>query len=375
MVVLPNVNKNKQELLREFIENYKGKVLTSSGTGPKNITTPVKDIKELSITSNSPKSFAHIGQNLLDKTPEHSNKKSSKHFEELSGGFERLNNNATFLLKSPGPQKIYGIFPLKTVNELLEDKDWQTRSNAIEELEKLTEDIENKASDFLPHLSDFLKLMTRLLMDSNFKICLTTLNILSRLLVFRELRMKPHAELLYPKLLEKLGDSKIAIRQACSRILKELVDKNPGTNWFESLLQGLESPNQHIREESLNLLSFFIGKSQLEPEFCMKLLIIVLRFLEDMKLKVKLAALETLAALSQRIDKQGFQTVLRENLTEEGVEMVLAKVQENTQKKGGGGDGEEKKGDGGNEGGGEKPPSRGVEKPASRILEKPIAEG
>ena len=270
-------------------------------------------------------------------------------------------------MKSPGPQKIYGIFPLKTVNELLEDKDWQTRSNAIEELEKLTEDIENKSSDFLPHLSDFLKLMTRLLMDSNFKICLTTLNILSRLLVFRELRMKPHAELLYPKLLEKLGDSKIAIRQACARILKELVDRNPGTNWFESLVLGLESPNQHIREESLNLLSFFIGKSQLEPEFCMKLLIIVLRFLEDMKLKVKLAALETLAALSQRIDKEVFQSILRENLTEEGVEMVLAKVQENTQKKG---DWEEKKGDEG-----EKPPSRGIDKPASRIMEKQLVEG
>jgi len=315
--VFKGINKNKQEILINFIENYKGKVLTA--TNKTIISTPVK---EISISSNSPKSFLNIAANLLEKTPENSQKKSIK----LEENMEKSNNARDFLMKSPNSQKIYGIFPLKIVNELLEDKDWQTRSNAIEEIEKITDEIEAKGFDFLPHLTDFLKLLTRLLQDNNFKICLTTVNILSKLLVFREMRNKQNVDFLYPKLLEKLGDSKIAIRQACVKIIKEIVEKNLNNSWLETLLNGLENNNQHIREESLNLLCFFIGKVQMEDGYYEKLLIIVVKFLEDLKLKVKVAALDTIKAIGQRMEIAKFKEILKGSLTEEGFDMVMDKV-------------------------------------------------
>lgn len=120
-------------------------------------------------------------------------------------------------------EKAFGIFPQQLINDLDEKNDWQVRSSAIEEVEKIVENsMDNQIKDFIPFLNDFLNLLMRLLQDSNFKVCIINFNILSKIIGIKEINKKHNVELIYPKLLEKLGDSKIAIRQAAIKIVKEL---------------------------------------------------------------------------------------------------------------------------------------------------------
>ena len=330
----------KQDIFYSFLESHKLKTLAASSSSSKTKELPINTtpVKEMNINiSTTPKSynFMNLANNLLETTPENMIKKtinlnnkqnSSVHEESIK---TNNNQNIRTFLKTPNQQPIYGIFPINVINQLIEEKDWQTRSNAIEEIDKIIEEIDSKASEFLPHLTDFLKMLIKLIQDNNFKICLTTVNILSKLLVFKELRSKQNIELLYPKLLEKLGDSKIAIRQACIKIIKELFETSQIQNqtfWLESLLNGLESKNQHIREENLNLISFFINKTSLEEPYYEKLLILVVNFLEDLKLKVKMAALETVIVIEKHMKRDKFENILKKMLTIEGFEMIISKL-------------------------------------------------
>lgn len=120
-------------------------------------------------------------------------------------------------------EKAFGIFPQQLINNLDEKNGWEVRSTAIEEVEKIVENsLDNQIKDFIPFLNDFLNLLMRLLQDSNFKVCIINFNILSKILGIKEITKKNNVELIYPKLLEKLGDSKVAIRQAAIKIVKEL---------------------------------------------------------------------------------------------------------------------------------------------------------
>lgn len=305
---MPTISRASQEAFQSFLEAYKPKKSISSSSN----NTPIKELTlTTSITPKSSYNFMNIASNLLEtSTPEQRNHKVP-------------------LLKDFSSKKVFGILPKEVFEDVLEDKDWQTRSSAIELIDQVLQDLEGKSVEFLPHLTDFLRLLVRLLQDNNFKICLTTVNIISRLLVFREIRRKENLEILYPRLLDKLGDSKIAIRQASFKIIKELFDSSnsltPATFFLDTLLPCFESVNQHIREESLNLLSYFLTKATIEESYFERLLLLVLRFLEDLKLKVKMAALEVLSSIEKRLSRSRFEAILKQELTIEGFEMVMSK--------------------------------------------------
>lgn len=329
--------KNKLESLNLLLDGYKvkpkepGVLLTHS--------TPVKEITQTSANI-TPKSynFMSIANNLLEttSTPDNLEKRKLLSMHREKNDIElHLQKETTLqkpsMLKSPIAQKMYGVFSAKLIGDLSDDRDWQVRSNAIEELEKQMEEIDLKSSDFLPHLHSFLQLLLRLLGDSNFKICLTTVNLLSKLLIFKETRSKSTLESLYPRLLEKLGDSKIAIRQASIRIIKELFESSssqqlPTAFWLDFLMPGFDSPNQHLREETLNLLSFFLSKSSCEESSYERFLQMALRFLEDPKPKVQAAAWEAIGNVERRMSRERFEQVLQRNLTNEGYEMVVGRM-------------------------------------------------
>jgi hypothetical protein len=134
-------------------------------------------------------------------------------------------------------QKEYGLFPKEMIENLLDESaDWKVRSNAIEEMNTIIEQNQKNLSDLQPFMSAFLKkVVVKLIMDSNFKICVTMLNILSKLISMPEVKEKGNLTVLVPKLVEKLADSKIAIRQLTNKILKELKTVENVLRYFTSI--------------------------------------------------------------------------------------------------------------------------------------------
>lgn len=65
-----------------------------------------------------------------------------------------------------------------------------------------------------PRLPELMRFLGKLLTDPNFKISLTTLQVLSALVDKLDHELERHVAVLMPGLVEKLGDSKIVVRQA-----------------------------------------------------------------------------------------------------------------------------------------------------------------
>ena len=80
-----------------------------------------------------------------------------------------------------------------------------------------------------PHLASFTDLLTSLLEDTNFKISLTSLQMISDLLdrFAEQSRNGPDSERIFsaivPRLMDKFADNKIVIRQANLRLTKKLM--------------------------------------------------------------------------------------------------------------------------------------------------------
>ena len=104
------------------------------------------------------------------------------------------------------------------------------RAQAIAELQKLLASLsEEMLPRVAPHLSAFTDLLTTFLEDTNFRISLTSLQMISDLLdTFAEhIRNGPDSQAIFlaivPRLMDKFADNKIVIRQANFRLTKKLM--------------------------------------------------------------------------------------------------------------------------------------------------------
>lgn len=91
------------------------------------------------------------------------------------------------------------------------NKDWKSKTSAIEDLESKIE----KAKDLRSiekDMRDFLILILSLSSNTNFKIQVTAMNILSSVINLRACIQQANLALLSNSLPEKLGDTKIAVR-------------------------------------------------------------------------------------------------------------------------------------------------------------------
>lgn len=112
---------------------------------------------------------------------------------------------------------IFGFLAEETLNNLDEQKHWKDRCAAIEvvddNLTQLLNSLEKKQA-FKPHMGQFLALVLNLIKDINFKICLTAINIVRKVLSLDVNTFLMHKTTLTTSLIEKLSDSKVVIRQA-----------------------------------------------------------------------------------------------------------------------------------------------------------------
>jgi hypothetical protein len=134
----------------------------------------------------------------------------------LPNAYEKLDAAIAATINNPNINSIqrheysYGIVPNRIINELMPTSNWKSKVGAIEELEEIV--INNKVHSALePYASSFIQYLTSLLHDNNYKIIVTCLQIINRLL--KSYTLTPHSvQPLISELVEKLGDNKVIIR-------------------------------------------------------------------------------------------------------------------------------------------------------------------
>jgi hypothetical protein len=150
-------------------------------------------------------------------------------------------------------QLAYGFIPPSLVEGLKDAGDWRVRAGAIEDLQSLVQSLSN-AEPLVPHLSGLMTFMTGLLDDPNFKISLTTLQILGELVGKLDKAFRPVCVTTLRALIEKLGDNKIVIRQANLKVIARMMQTLTPGPFVPVLLQSLDHKNWHVREELAGLV-------------------------------------------------------------------------------------------------------------------------
>ena len=204
----------------------------------------------------------------------------------------------------------YGFIPINLLNQLRDAKNWKVRAAGIEELQRVVSSLSNVAPA-VPHLPSFMELCAVLLADQNFKISLTTLQILN--LVVGKFGASLEAALpnILSPLVAKLGDNKIVVKQAIMRFMKSVItDVNPGPVVTE-VLAHVGDKNHRVREEALNIVTVALALAAKERQFDYNsILLLVCRALYDTKAKIRDAATDTLAVMCNRVGKVQMNAML-----------------------------------------------------------------
>jgi hypothetical protein len=149
------------------------------------------------------------------------------------------------------------------IEDLNENNSWKERSNAIEAMEsKLNMALNgDKKVEFMPYATQFLGFIVQMIPDINFKISLTVIKIITKLLQLNCVNLKKYYSLLATSLIEKLADSKVVIRQAVLKCCSHLISSSRPSQFAYFTIKYLQHANWHVREGALSLLGhcFLIG--------------------------------------------------------------------------------------------------------------------
>ncbi|XP_064484174.1 TOG array regulator of axonemal microtubules protein 1-like [Ornithodoros turicata] len=195
-----------------------------------------------------------------------------------------------------------GIMGFRTAKGL-RNEDWRVRAASAEHVKCLLKDTENVAS-LLPHIDTFVDLLIKLLDDCHPKVVSLALDVLGTLAERLEPRIvRTCLRILVNAACKRLGDTKIVIREQCATVLHCLMRRAGPCPVLSLLLdrryQG--SRNPRLREEIVNRVTAAVltfPSSELDLGTLCRTLS---PCLVDPKRRVRLAAMECFAALSQTL--------------------------------------------------------------------------
>jgi hypothetical protein len=182
------------------------------------------------------------------------------------------------------------------MRRLEEVSNWRARVSAIQELETIV----NRLTDFsflAPYSNELTAFLNSLLDDGNFKITLSTLELINKVMQHIQMNLGT----LLGNLLNKLGDNKIAIRQSAFRIFSQLVKQaqNP-TSLFNFFIDSLTNANWHVREEIVSLIvAAILGGTEYNY---LSLVVPLLNLIDDSRAKVRFVTYECLSLIGKATD-------------------------------------------------------------------------
>lgn len=264
---------------------------------------PVKDLELLG--GRKAKSAGHLNTNgiIADvERPERGTVLDRGHTIAIS------NTTDDFLDANYGPLE-FGFVPMPVMSKLRDQSNWRIRAQGIEELKTLMGQLTD-TEPIHPNLGPLFALLLGFLDDVNFKIGVTSLQIIGLLVAKLGVSVRPVLKPLLLALSNKLGDNKIVIRQENMKVLMQLMQILSPNAVLSVLTTNLQHRNSRVREETVNvfiaaLLTFPSSDFNL-PDLTNA----IAPALVDSKRRVRQAALEAFAVIAQAMGPGRIQPVV-----------------------------------------------------------------
>uniref|UniRef100_A0A8B9NJW9 TOG array regulator of axonemal microtubules 1 n=1 Tax=Accipiter nisus TaxID=211598 RepID=A0A8B9NJW9_9AVES len=196
----------------------------------------------------------------------------------------------------------FGLLPPELHARLLDQEDYKSRTQAVEELKRVVGGASQAAVTSVPApgLLGLISFLYTLLDDSNFKVVLGALEVIHLLALRLGDRVPAFLAPLVSAAAKVLGDNKLAIRQEYGRLFLRLMKAAGPQEVLGLLLQQeyLQHKNSKVREEVVNICIMALLAHPSKELDLAKLAFGLAPALVDSKRRVRHAAMEAFAALA-----------------------------------------------------------------------------
>ena len=192
----------------------------------------------------------------------------------------------------------FGFVPYDVVAQLEQnqDSDYLSRMSAIEEIHSLLAEVTD-LQYLVSHVGSLVRFLSSLMEDSNFKILLTTLQILGDLVKKVPQQIQPHLEYLIPRLILKFAENKLVIRHANMKLFSVILSTFRPEPVMAILLDHMNNSNAHVREQVTNVISYALLTAKSASWDYTLLASTLLKAVNDSSSQVQRVALEAFAVL------------------------------------------------------------------------------
>ncbi|XP_055720549.1 TOG array regulator of axonemal microtubules protein 1-like isoform X2 [Salvelinus fontinalis] len=215
------------------------------------------------------------------------------------------------LTTSKGPSiMIFGLIPQELHEQLLDLKNYQNRTNGVEELKKILFGLDLKPvpSD---SIVEFIYFLHRLLDDTNFKVLYGTLQLINLLIQKLDYNIDKYFKQIVCVALKTLGDNRAVTRNEYMNVFRQLTRIVGPQKVLDLAIGHLRHKNSRVREDVINIITAAMlthpKKDFNIPSLCFE----VAPYLADSKKKVRHAALELFAVFDHCLDTGKKQPLMK----------------------------------------------------------------
>ncbi|XP_066133931.1 TOG array regulator of axonemal microtubules protein 1 isoform X4 [Saccopteryx bilineata] len=191
----------------------------------------------------------------------------------------------------------FGIIPQELHSRLLDQEDYKSRTQAVEELKQVMGRY-NPSSTPHSSLVSFISLLYNLLDDSNFRVVYGTLQVLHLLVIRLGEQVQHFLGPVIAASVKVLADNKLVIKQEYMKIFLKLMKEVGPQQVLCLLLEHLKHKHSRVREEVVNICICSLLTYPSEDFDLPKLSFDLAPALVDSKRRVRQAALEAFAVLA-----------------------------------------------------------------------------
>ncbi|XP_053538483.1 TOG array regulator of axonemal microtubules protein 1 isoform X1 [Ictalurus punctatus] len=222
----------------------------------------------------------------------------------------KLGLRQTLTSSSSSSMMIYGLIPPELHEQLLDHKNYQNRTNGIEELKTILSELDLKTISF-DSIVEFIYFLRRLLDDTNFKVLYGTLRVLNLLVQKLDYDVDRYYKQITRVALKTLRDTRAVPRNEYMNIFQQLM-RIVGPQKVLDLVTGhLKHKNSRVREDVLNIVIAAVLAHPRKDFNIPHLCFLVAPYLADSKKRVRHAALELFAVFDYCLDTGKKQPIMK----------------------------------------------------------------
>lgn len=205
---------------------------------------------------------------------------------------------------------IPGLISQELHEQLLDLKNYQNRTNGVQELKHILSDVDMK---LVPSRSieEFINFLPRLLEDSNFKVLFGTLQVLNLLIQKLDANVDKYFKQIVSVALKTLGDTRTVTRNEYMNVFRQLMKTIAPQQILDLVTGTLKHKNSRVREDVLNIIMAAMLTHPRKDFNIPKLCFEVAPYLADSKRKVRHATLELFAVFDYCLDTGKKQPLMK----------------------------------------------------------------